>query len=54
LTATYVELNKLDEVKPTVTAKQGKGFETNPGETNDWQKPTKGMKERLNEYEKGA
>lgn len=48
-----MKLNKIKETESiAITAKdQGEGFDTNPGDSANWMKSTKGMKERLAEYE---
>ena len=50
-----MELNNLKEVRPVeITPNHPKEFRTNAGETGEWLKPTKDMKSRLKEYEKGV
>ncbi|MCP4710586.1 MAG: hypothetical protein GY869_18335, partial [Planctomycetes bacterium] len=52
LTETYVEINKIKETAdPSITADHPKDFQTNPGESDAWMKPSKGMKKRLKEFE---
>jgi len=59
LTESYVELNEIEERDPpgdpeaggAITADHPKDFRTNPGQSDAWMKSTKGMKQRLKEYE---
>lgn len=51
-TESYVALNGIKESGPvTITAEdQGEDFAVNPGQSDDWMKPTKGMKKRLEKF----
>jgi SPP1 gp7 family putative phage head morphogenesis protein len=53
LTESYVEIEGIEETQtPLIDADIiHKDFNTNPGQSLDWMKPSKGMKERLASYE---
>ena len=51
LTESYVAINGVEETEIPTDLEVPNDFQSNPGESDSWMKSSKGMKQRLNEYE---
>ena len=54
VTESYAKINGIKEYMPPVTEIVPTGFDKNPGESDAWMVPSKGMEKRLKEYESAA